>query len=277
MPGAGIGVAGPALLGVAAPGTEAGEPEGEAGGNRGTGVAREGTCTVGSGGAFWAAARPIGSGRESSARASNTARMQTKKRTPLQQRRPRVRAASVRAGFVRRADNTRARRVRPGAPPLDPARGLCPLDPHQRQRPLDSNHFGWVGGRGTEPGCRVRRCWSSGAIAPNDQQRRTRHPGSVPLPPTQPNGRVPRAAALGGDPRGSAPWWGPGAKPLALHNACPGRLSAGLRLGHPIHDRPLSERGRRSAAGQAVGVACTAVPRRTNRTRDYGEEDRRLH
>src|SRR5579863_3454470 len=25
-----------------------------------------------------------------------------------------------------------------------------------------------------------------------------------------------KGSALGGDPRGSAPWWGPGAKPLAL-------------------------------------------------------------
>src|SRR5277367_4928226 len=49
---------------------------------------------------------------------------------------------------------------------------------------------------------------------------------------------VPRAAALGGDPRGGAPWWGPGATPLAFFPSpdCPVADALGA-------ERRKSERG----------------------------------
>jgi|HubBroStandDraft_1064217.scaffolds.fasta_scaffold107290_2 hypothetical protein len=62
----------------------------------------------------------------------------------------------------------------------------------------------------------------------------SRRPTPAPQRPalTPTNERVPRAAALGGDPRGGAPWWGPGAEPLAFRHpiALPARNAQLTRI-----------------------------------------------
>ncbi len=93
----------------------------------------------------------------------------------------------------------------------NPARGLCPLDPHQRQGPLDSmtgrvgRGRGRVGeAKGRRPACRT---------AP---LRLAHPPPSPPHTPSEGFQEPPRrrpGLALGGVPRGSAPWWGPGRSP----------------------------------------------------------------
>src|SRR5208282_2320123 len=104
---------------------------------------------------------------------------------------------------------------------LKPARGLCPLDPHQR-RAFGIHSFGW----GEGGGC-LGPVWAA-VIAPAIAAAQTgpRHPPPSP----QPTKGFQGPAALGGSPEGSALWWGPGAKPLAfLHPIalCRGIISLG--------------------------------------------------
>ena len=97
--------------------------------------------------------------------------------------------------------------ARPGALPLDPVKGLCPLNPQLRHS-LSNPFVGEVGreGDGRRDGC-----------SPTDDRRSgCTHRGD--RPPSRPTSPVKgsKGCALGGDPRGRAPWRGPGAEPLAL-------------------------------------------------------------
>ncbi len=99
-------------------------------------------------------------------------------------------------------------------------RGLCPLNPQQRQS-LCNPSIGAVGRGGGD----VTRLRAGPAIAGPARSRVTSPPPVQPLPLKGPKG-----SALDGDPRGRAPWWVEGKAPvLPVIHATASGMSAPVR------------------------------------------------
>ncbi len=154
----------------------------------------------------------------------------------------------------------------------NPARGLCPLDPHQRQRPLDSltGSVGRGRGRGGTAAGGVRHTGRPPPPCPH-----------APFPSPHSQSGVPRAPPLAGF-QGAAPLGGVwGEAPAFLHfarlpwsllrrlgvrlqrGAGAGQVAIAVDVVHPLHRRPVFSARRHPGQRETPpGCACRHASRR---------------